>query len=370
MRTRLAAFLIGVALAMGGPLAEAHSMPQNTHAAPLDHDPQLAPAAPAAQLAQAAPGAPPAPAAAPAPPTPEAPAATPTPPASAASPTIRRQHRIIVVPNPVIVPPGTPMPTPPAQIGPPPGTQLGPGQPGTPLPPRAPRPPHAAPLPPGTPTPGATPRAAEGRTYTPGPFHSIEISGSADVRFTQGPTDLVIVRGDEEVQRAIVLEVDHGRLRIDQGGAWRFWDPHRVRIEVQSRELARVSISGAGDFIAPNPVRADRLTVSISGAGSVRFARLDAQKVMFGIAGKGDGQVAGTTKELVVRIAGHGEFRGEHLKADLCEVQVSGVGHARIWSVEQLRLAVAGVGKIDYWGTPQVERRISGAATINERGAK
>jgi hypothetical protein len=210
----------------------------------------------------------------------------------------------------------------------------------------------------------------EGRTYTPGPFDSIEISGSADVRFTQGPSDLVIVRGDDEVQRAIVLEVDHGKLRIDQGGAWRFWDPNRVRIEVQARELARVSISGAGDFVAPAPVRADTLTVSISGAGSARFARLDAQKVLFGIAGKGDGQVAGTTKELIVKISGHGEFRGENLRADLCEVQVSGVGNARIWSVEQLRVAVAGVGKIDYWGTPQVHRRISGAATINERGAK
>ena len=75
----------------------------------------------------------------------------------------------------------------------------------------------------------------------------------------------------------IVLEVRNGRLRIDQGGAWRFWDPDRVRIEVQARDLTRVSISGAGDFTAPAPVRAERLTVSISGAGSARFERLDAQ---------------------------------------------------------------------------------------------
>ena len=204
----------------------------------------------------------------------------------------------------------------------------------------------------------------------PGAFDSIEISGSADVRFTQGPTDLVIVRGDEEVQRAIVLDVRNGSLRIDQGGAWRFWDANRVRIEVQARDLARVSISGAGDFVAPAPVRADKIMVSISGAGSARFERLDARKISFQIAGKGDGQVAGTTRELVVKISGHGEFRGENLRSDLCEVQVSGVGNARIWTVEQLRLAVAGVGKIDYWGTPQVERRISGAATINDRGAK
>jgi hypothetical protein len=253
----------------------------------------------------------------------------------------------------VLVPPGTPLTPVPH------GTPLGP------VPPRAP----LAPVPPGTPLP-PSPGPAEGRSYTPGSFDSIEISGSADVRFTQGPNDLVIIRGDEEVQRAIVLDVRDGRLRIDQGGAWRFWDPNRVRIEVQSRDLARVTISGAGDFVAPSPVRAEKLLVSISGAGSARFERLDAQKLSFHIAGKGDGQVSGTTRELIVKISGHGEFRGENLRSDLCEVQVSGVGNARIWTVEQLRLAVAGIGKIDYWGKPQVERRISGAATINERGPK
>jgi hypothetical protein len=218
--------------------------------------------------------------------------------------------------------------------------------------------------------PPASAQTPEGRTYTPGNFDAVEISGSADVRFTQGPNDQVFVRGDDEVQRAVLLEVRNGRLRIDQGGAWRFWDSNRVRVEVQARDLGRVTISGAGDFVAPAPVRAERLVVNISGAGSARFERLDARALSFQITGKGDGQVAGTAKELLVKISGHGEFRGEDLRSELCEVQVSGVGNARVWSVDQLRLSVAGVGKIDYWGTPQVQRRVSGAATINERGAK
>ena len=168
-----------------------------------------------------------------------------------------------------------------------------------------------------------------------------------------------------------MLEVRNGRLRIDQGGAWRFWDPNRVRIEVQSRDLTRVSISGAGDFsrgrrrCAPSASRsASPAPARPASSGSTRST------LTFQIAGKGDGQVAGTTQELFVKISGHGEFRGEDLRSEQCEVQVSGVGNARVWTVDQLRLAVAGVGKIDYWGTPQVQRRISGAATINERGAK
>ena len=145
-----------------------------------------------------------------------------------------------------------------------------------------------------------------------------------------------------------------------------------MRIEVQARELTRVSISGAGDFIAPEPVRADQLVISIAGAGSARFARLDAPRSSASRSpARARAKWRARARELVVKISGHGEFRGENLRSDQCEVSVSGVGNAQIWTVEQLRLAVAGVGKIDYWGTPsQVQRKISGSATINDRGAK
>lgn len=326
MRKILPAFVLGLALAAGQPPAVAQ--------------PQTAPPAPAAQ---------PAPPSPPSPPATAAPGATPAPPAPPAPvASAPKVQRLYVQPGGVLspVPPGAPL------------ILVAPGAP-------------LAPVPPGTPLPVQPPGSPEGRHYATGPFDSIEISGSADVRFTQGPTDLVTIRGNDEVHRAIVLDVRNGKLRIDQGGSWRFWDSNRVRIEVQARELTRVSISGAGDFIAPEPVRADQLVISIAGAGWARFERLDAQKLSFQIAGKGEGQVAGTTKELVVKISGHGEFRGENLRSDQCEVSVSGVGNARIWTVEQLRLAVAGVGKIDYWGTPpQVQRKISGSATINDRGAK
>ena len=42
------------------------------------------------------------------------------------------------------------------------------------------------------------------------PFDSIEISGSADVRFTQGPTDQVMMRGGDDALRE---EIDHALAR-------------------------------------------------------------------------------------------------------------------------------------------------------------
>jgi hypothetical protein len=202
------------------------------------------------------------------------------------------------------------------------------------------------------------------------PFDSIEISGSADVRFTQGPTDQVMMRGGEDALRDKVFEVRNRTLRIGLSGAWRFWDADKTRIEVQARDLTRVTISGAGDFRAPAAVRAGELTVVISGAGSARFDQLDAEKLTFQIAGAGDGHVAGSTKDLALKISGHGEFRGDDLRTERGDISVSGVGEARVWAVQELRIAVSGAAQIDYWGTPTIKRSVSGAAKINERGAR
>ena len=209
---------------------------------------------------------------------------------------------------------------------------------------------------------------AEGRTYAPGRFDSIEINGTATVQFVQGTVDQVFVEGGDDAQRAVALDAQNGILRISPGGAWKFWDARRLRIEVTARELARVTISGAADFAAIGPVRADRLAVVISGAGSVRFDRIDAETLNFQVSGSGDGQVAGAVRELLVRISGRSEFRGEALKAERGRVSISGVGDAKVWVAQELDVAVAGIGKVDYWGTPTVRRHVSGAATITERG--
>lgn len=202
------------------------------------------------------------------------------------------------------------------------------------------------------------------------PFDTIEISGAADVRFTQGPSHRVMVRASDDGVREKVFEVRDRTLRIDPSGAWRFWNPNKTQIEVEARDLARVAISGAGNFLAPTEVRTGRLTIVLSGAGSVRFDQLNAETLSFQIAGKGDGHVAGSTKDLSLKISGRGEFRGEDLRTERGDISVSGVGEVRVWAVQDLRIAITGAARVDYWGAPTVKRSVSGTAQINERGGK
>ena len=208
------------------------------------------------------------------------------------------------------------------------------------------------------------------RVYTPGSFDSIDLSGSAVVRFTQGASDQVVIDGDDDVQRSVRLDLQGGTLSIRPGGAWKFWSGQRVQMVITARDLKRLSISGAADFVAPAPVQVGDLAVHISGAGLARFDQFRADTLKFSVSGSGDGQFAGSTRELGLAISGRGDFRGDALQTQRAKVSISGIGSAKLWVLNDLGVSVSGIGKVDYWGTPEVSRRSSGMATITGHGAR
>jgi hypothetical protein len=208
------------------------------------------------------------------------------------------------------------------------------------------------------------------RVYTPGAFDELEIHGSAEVRFAQGDTDQVLVEGDDEVQREVKLDLRNGRLNIRQSGTWKFWNNRRLQLSVTARDLKRLSISGAADVLASQPVKLGKLTVDISGAGLARFDHLQADELRFTVSGAGDGQFAGSVDQLRVDVSGKSDFRGEQLRVQRGRVSVSGLGDVAVWAEKDLTISVSGIGTVDYWGTPTVKRSSSGLATINARGAK
>lgn len=233
----------------------------------------------------------------------------------------------------------------------------------------------ANPAPPAPVTAPAAPAAPvqhglEGRSYLPGDFDAIEISGAAHVRFRQGEVDGVFVEGDDEAQKAVTVEVRRGQLVIRPSGGWKFWSSKRAIVTVTARNLQRVNISGAADLLAAAPVHLERLHISISGAGLARFDQLKAGQLHFHVSGAGDGQMAGQVGDLSVTVSGRSEFRGEDLMAQTARVRVSGIAEVKVWAVQELQVSVSGVGTVEHWGSANVQRSTSGVARINSRGPK
>lgn len=211
-----------------------------------------------------------------------------------------------------------------------------------------------------------------GRSYAPGAFDSMAFEGSATVRFVQGERDEVFIEGDEDVQRAITLELNGTRLTLRTTGGWMVWrQGSRARVQVTARELKEVRISGAADFVATETVNTPMLAIDIAGAGLARFEKLHTEELRFTVSGSGDGHFQGTAQRVRLSIAGRGDFFGENLKAERVRIGISGVGKARVWATQELNARVSGIGQVDYWGEPpEVNKRSAGFGRFVDRGAK
>jgi Putative auto-transporter adhesin, head GIN domain len=218
--------------------------------------------------------------------------------------------------------------------------------------------------------PAGAQTADAGKVYQPGPFDSIVVEGSANVRFTQGPVDQVTIDGDEAAHKAVQLDLRGSRLVVRTKGTWWFGAQRHLQLNVTARSLRQLSISGASNFRAAGLVQGEQLAVSTSGAGQVRFDQLQVQQLSFDVSGAGDGVFAGQTRELNVDISGKGKFDGENLYAEQGRVSISGVGDAAVWVTRALRVSVSGAGTVDYWGSPNLRPSISGLGSITPRGDK
>ncbi|CAN5145520.1 hypothetical protein BH11PSE10_BH11PSE10_07350 [soil metagenome] len=212
--------------------------------------------------------------------------------------------------------------------------------------------------------------AAEGRLYTPGPFDRLDVAGSAQVKLSQGERDQVFIAGDAEVQKGVEVDLANNRLTVRPTGGWKFWHSARLQIEVQMRNLSQLILSGASDLHAPGAIKAEKLSVSISGAGLARFDDLMVDQMRFDISGAGDGILAGQVGELALNVSGKGKVQAEQLRAARAVVSISGIGNANLWVTDSLRVSISGIGSVEYWGQPELRRSSSGLGSITGRGEK
>lgn len=213
-------------------------------------------------------------------------------------------------------------------------------------------------------------QTAEGRLYTPGAFERLEIDGSAKVRLSQGDKDQVFIAGDDKVQEGVEVTLSGNRLEIHPNGGWKFWNAKRLQIEIQMRKLSQLELSGASDLHAPGAIRAERLSIGISGAGQVRFDDLIAERLRFNVSGAGDGQLAGEVPDLGINVSGKGKLIAPELRTRRANVSISGVGNATLWVNETLNVSISGIGSVDYWGQPKVRKQADGLGSVNALGDK
>ena len=174
-------------------------------------------------------------------------------------------------------------------------------------------------------------------------FDTIELGGSNTVVIDVGPTQSVVVSGDDNIVRRVTTEVWSGRLVIaNEAGSFETRTPLTVHVTVPMLKA-----------------------VALNGSGSIDLHGVDVPKLDLTLPGSGTLTADGSASQVHVVVSGSGTVELRQLRAADVRAVVSGSGSIFVTATRSLEATVSGSGSVIYTGSPRhVERHVTGSGSI------
>jgi len=184
----------------------------------------------------------------------------------------------------------------------------------------------------------------------------------ADIFLTQGDTQEVVIRAQENIIDNIVLDVNRGIWTIE----YYEWVHHAkpVKIFITIPDLTKAAVTGSGNITGVTPFyNLGRLELAISGSGDFDL-ETESNEVDVRVSGLGNFELAGETKFLDILISGSGNIDAFDLETEEAEITISGSGNAFVDVEDYLNVMISGSGSVFYRGTPEIDSHITGSGTV------
>ncbi|MCB0838204.1 MAG: DUF2807 domain-containing protein [Bacteroidetes bacterium] len=213
-------------------------------------------------------------------------------------------------------------------------------------------------------------------------FTGIELSTSADVYISKGATQLVEVRGQQNLIDILETDVTSDVWKIDFPGCVRNMDDLEIYITLP--ELTYAKISGSGNIVGQDTFSTSLMELKISGAGDISLEAIatqldvkisgsgnmilgmDTDQLTSEINGAGDLYLQGTAETHYSLVRGSGNIEAFDLVTDHTEVKISGAGDAEVTANLQLDVNISGSGNVYYKGNPAINADIKGSGHLQD----
>lgn len=198
-------------------------------------------------------------------------------------------------------------------------------------------------------------------------FHGINVSNSFDVYITQSNEEAVAVSASEIKYRdRIKVEVRSGILHIKyiNEGSWSSGNK-KLKAYISIKQIEKLTVSGACDVFLTGILKADDLTIKLSGATDLK-GKINAKNLSVDISGASDMYITGgTVTKLSIEANGASNFKGFDLVTDYCNAKVSGASDIRITVNKELSAHASGASNVQYKGEGLIrDIRTSGASSV------
>ena len=194
-------------------------------------------------------------------------------------------------------------------------------------------------------------------------FKSIDLAIDADLKLTQGDSQIVSISGHENILDVINVSANNETLVIKYNKNCGSISDDNLNIKIQMPEINKLRISGSGDIQLMNSIQSDNLQLEISGSGKLDGS-IQSNSLTTQINGSGDIEISGSTINSKLTITGSGEFSAFNLISQTTDIHISGYGNANVQVIQTLDASISGSGKIRYKGNPAVTSSISGSGDL------
>jgi hypothetical protein len=185
-----------------------------------------------------------------------------------------------------------------------------------------------------------------------------------DVILTPGPTQKIVIEGQQNIIDNIKRDVSNGTWRIAY--IKNVDEVKSLTIYITVPTIKYVGLSGSGSIASTGKFSSLKdVDIAVAGSGEISLD-IEARETGVRLSGSGDIELAGSTESLEVAISGSGDVMTRELMASRCKVQISGSGDAAVYVNGDLETAISGSGDVTYKGDASVTARISGSGEVRK----
>ena len=215
----------------------------------------------------------------------------------------------------------------------------------------------------------AAPADAAERSVVVTSFDRIRVDGPFDVRLTTRATPGATIAGDARALDLVSVRVDGGMLivRADRGGWGERGNAVSASapvIRVQTRDLKSASVIGGGQLTVTGPVTAERVDLTVTGAGTLTTTGLAAGQVTATLIGTGAMTLAGTARGARLIGNGAGRIAAERLTAGDVTVRTDGTTAVGVTARFTAAAYSTGLGPIEILGRPECKGKAQAGGPI------
>lgn len=173
-------------------------------------------------------------------------------------------------------------------------------------------------------------------------FDQIDIGGAFEVTLTIGEPQKVEVEARQKVMDQISTEVRNNKLVVSSKG---IKSKTPLNIYLTAPALSRIEVHGAADLRGVNTLKADMLTLNVSGAASAELI-LDVNMLRSEASGAADLELSGTAQQHSAIVSGAATLNARKLKTITTDADVSGAGTANV-NADNITGKTSGAGSIN-----------------------